>query len=331
MAFVGLEAMRVREIRATLAETGSISETARRCGVSRHTVRRYGLTDPAEIKPASQPAEAPPTLPAASPALPMGKHEQPAAASPALPDPLPQSYAPYEINTPGAWLVISDVHLPYHDRRTIEAAVREARDRRAVGVLLNGDTLDSHEISRHDRDPAASRYVDEIEKGRAFLAWLRDQFPAGRVVWKDGNHEERLDRYILNNAPALFGLEGLDLGSLLGFEALGVEYVTDRRVITLGRLNVVHGHEYQGGAASPVNPARGLYLKARSVALCGHHHQTSEHHARDIRGRAEAAWSTGCACFLSPRYCRLNNWNHGYAVVELSAGGEFSVTNRRLV
>lgn len=261
--------------------------------------------------------------------LPAGKHEQDADVS-GLPSPHPEDYTPHEITAAGRWLVLSDIHAPYHDRATIEAAAREAKRRGVVGVLLNGDTLDSHEVSRHDKDPRAPRYVEEVEIGRQLLAWLRGQFPKAELLLKEGNHEERLEAYIVQRAPALFGLDGLDLPGLLRFDDVGATWVTGRRVIALGKLNVVHGHEFLGGCTSPVSPARGLYLKARSVAMCGHHHQTSEVHSRNIRQRPESAWSLGCACFLHPRYMPLNNWNHGFAIVEVSDDGEFVVENRRV-
>lgn len=298
-------------IRRTLAECGgNVTETARRLGVTRNTVRAHrGDAAPA--------------------AMPMGKHEQP--AGPDMPAAVAAEYAPHVIDRAGWWLVLSDIHAPYHDRTTLELAVGEARRRGAVGVILNGDTLDSHEVSRHDRDPSAPRYVEEVEVVKRLLAWLRGQLPRAELVAKEGNHEERLQRYIVGRAPALFGLEGIDLPSLLKLRDVGCEWVGDRRPVALGKLNVIHGHEYPGGAASPVNPARGLYLKARSVALCGHHHQTSEHHARDIRGQAEAAWSVGCACFLHPAYMPLNNWNLGFALVEVASDGTFRVENRRVL
>jgi hypothetical protein len=298
-------------IRRTLAECGgNVSEAARRLNITRNTVRAHRGDAPA---PAAMPA---------------AKHE---AAGPDMPAAVAAEYTPHAIDRAGWWLILSDIHAPYHDRTTLELAVGEARRRGAVGVLLNGDTLDSHEVSRHDRDPSAPRYVEEVETVKRLLAWLRGQLPRAELVAKEGNHEERLQRYIVGRAPALFGLEGIDLPSLLRFGDVGAAWVSGRRPIALGKLNVIHGHEYPGGAASPVNPARGLYLKARSKALCGHHHQTSEHHARDIRGRAEAAWSVGCACFLHPQYHPLNNWNHGFALVELAADGTFRVENRRVL
>lgn len=249
----------------------------------------------------------------------------------ALPDPVARDTSPVRLDRPGWWLVLSDVHAPYHDRATVELAVAEARKRKAVGVLLNGDFLDSHEVSDHDKDPRAARYVEEVECGKQILTWVRKQLPKADVWLKEGNHEERLTRYVLARAPALFDLEGVSVPELLHCADLGVEWVGDRRVIELGRLNVVHGHEYRGGVSTPVNPARGLYLKARDVTLCGHWHKTSEHHERDIRGRHQAAWSSGCACDLKPRYAPLNSWNLGYTFVHLGADGWFEVNNRRVI
>lgn len=249
---------------------------------------------------------------------------------PKLPRSTPVTFEPFTIDTPGNWLVLSDLHLPYHDESALSLAIATGRRSKVVGVLLNGDTLDSHEISRFDHDPSAPRYREEIECGKKFLACLRYMFPAARIVWKDGNHDERLQTYIMRHAPALFGFPEIQLSALLHCDEYGVEHVGGKRVIRLGKLNVVHGHEYPGGVFSPVNPARGLFLKARSVALCGHSHQTSEHHEPDITGAGMAAWSTGCLCQLHPPYAPLSKWNHGFAVVRVEQDGTFSVRNLRV-
>jgi hypothetical protein len=248
-----------------------------------------------------------------------------------FPDAVEESHEPFKIDREGTWLILNDVHLPYHDRTTIELAVATAKKRNLVGILLNGDILDSHEVSRFDKDPRAPRYKAEIETGKQFFAWLRGQCPSVDVIYKAGNHEDRLDNYIIQRAPALFDLEGVNLEALLHLKEFGIEWVADKRVIELGKLNVVHGHEFPGGCTSPVNPARGLYMRAKSVALCGHHHRTSEHHEKNIRGQAEAAWSIGCACHLNPRYFPINNFNHGFGIVSVESGGLFSVENKRVL
>lgn len=320
MPFAPIEPALIARVRRLIAAGETVTETARRTGLTRDTVRKYRDADAAAGRSGrGVPAELPPA-----------NHEAANHEAAELPAAVAETYEPHRLDAPGPWLVLSDVHAPYHDRPTVELAVAEARRRGAVGVLLDGDLLDSHEVSAHDKDPTAPRYVHEIEVARKLLAYVRGRLPRAQIVLKEGNHEERLSRYVIQRAPALFGLEGIDLPSLLHLADYGVGWVGGRRVVALGKLNVIHGHEYPGGVASPVNPARGLYLKARSVAMAGHHHQTSTHHARDIRGRAEAAWSLGCACYLFPRYCPLNNWNHGFAFVDLAADGSFAVTNLRV-
>lgn len=250
---------------------------------------------------------------------------------PTLPEPLDRGYKPFTVDTPGHWLNLSDVHFPYHDKRTVELAVGQAKKDAVAGVLLNGDILDSHELSRFDKDPTGPRYTSEIGMGVQFLDYLRFHLPKARVVWKDGNHEERLWAYLAGRAPALFGLEALALPNLLNFQRFGVEYVTDRRVIRMGKLHVIHGHEYRPNIQAPVNPARGLFLRSKSVAICGHFHQTSEHHEPTIAGKPQGAWSTGCACQLSPQYAPLNKWNHGFAMIDLASDGDFAVRNHRVI
>lgn len=311
------ESLRAR-IREAYQRTGSTKDAAIECECSEGTVRRYrGATAPQIAQAAPSVAD-----------LPHAKHEAIASAL-GLPDAHRESYEPYKLDTPGNWLILSDIHAPYHDRTTLELAVAEAKRRGVVGVLLNGDTLDSHEISNHDREPSAPRYIDEVETGRKLLAWIRAQFPKARLVLKEGNHEERLSRYIIQRAPALFGLEGVDLPALLKLKDVGAEWVTDKRVMTLGKLCVVHGHEYRGGGG--VMPARWLYLRAKYVSMCGHFHRSSEHGERNIRGTEERSWSLGCACYLYPRYMPLNSWNHGFAMVDVATDGGFSVENKRIL
>jgi predicted phosphodiesterase len=248
-----------------------------------------------------------------------------------LPESINRESQPCPLDQPGWWLVLGDVHLPYHDRQVVEQAVRRAKRNRAVGVLLNGDVLDCHEISRFDKSPDDPRYNGEVAAGRQFLHYLRAQMPRAQIVFKEGNHEERLYSYLFGRAPALFGLDVLTWPSLLHFRQYGVEHVGDRRVVHMGKLNVIHGHEYRPNIQAPVNPARGLFLRAKSVAMCGHFHQTSEHHEPNINGKAQGAWSSGCACGLKPLYMPLNKWNHGFALVHVGQQGDFEIRNLRVL
>ena len=108
---------------------------------------------------------------------------------------------------------------------------------------------------------------------------------------------------------------------------LHVRLIGDKRAIKLNKLNIIHGHEFQGGLSGPVNPARTLFLKARSPTIAGHHHQTSAHTGKDINGKICTCWSMGCLSTLNPRYRPYNSWNLGFAIVDTTGEDDFTVYN----
>ncbi len=247
-----------------------------------------------------------------------------------FPEPIELNYDPFLIDSPGWWGVISDLHLPCHDKRTILEWEAEVKRQDCRGILLNGDVMDMFSVSPYFRIPTKDKLIDEIECGRQFFRWLRSRHPKKRIVFKFGNHDERFIKYIVDRAPLLADMEEFRLHNLLGLQELGIEVVQDKRVVQMGRLNVVHGHEFRGGGG--VNPARWLFLRSVSTAMCGHFHRTSEHHEVGLDRRMHGVWSTGCACFLYPEYDPNNKWNHGYAMVRLhESAGDFEVLNRRIL
>lgn len=253
--------------------------------------------------------------------------------SPTPPRPVEvRPYDPYLIPATGPGLVLSDIHLPFHDHRALELAIRYGKKRGVSWVMLNGDTMDCQGPSRFVKKPDRIPFKREVEIGLEFLEHLRDVFPIIPIVWKDGNHEERLIQYLCSRAEELYGLPQVSWPGLLEFNRLRISYVTDKRRVKAGKLNILHGHEYQSGISAPVNPARGLFLRAKGVAMCGHHHQTSEHHEPTIDGKPIGCWSTGCLCDLRPEYMPLNKWNHGFAVVEFQQqDGDFTVQNLKVM
>lgn len=251
-------------------------------------------------------------------------------STPKLPEPFPRTYEPFQIEE-GLWLHLCDLHIPYHDIFAIEAAIEMGCKRKVDGVFLNGDALDSHELSRFDKDPNKPRYVKEIEAWFQFAEYLRYKFPKAQIVYKIGNHEERLDSYLMQRAPALLGLEEVQLSKIMKLENYGIEFVGDKRVVRFGKLNAIHGHEYKPNIMAPVNPARGLFLRTKGLAACGHFHQTSEHHEPTITGKPQGCWSVGCLCQLNPQYMPLNKWNHGFALIDNLGYGNFHIENYRVM
>lgn len=242
-------------------------------------------------------------------------------------------WKPYTVSLAGndRTLVLCDLHLPYHDRNAIEIAVREGKRRKVNRIILNGDTLDFYQLSRFSRDPRLRNFAGEIELGKQLIESLREQFPDAEIIWKDGNHEERYQHYLESKAQELIGVAEFRFEVLMDFFNLGVVYVNDKRPMHLGHNIIVHGHEFGIQIFSPVNPARGLYLKAKHNAVCGHHHITSEHSARALDNKQIVCWSIACLCGLNPIYRPINDWGHGFGFQETTTGGKFDFDNLKIL
>lgn len=226
-------------------------------------------------------------------------------------------------------LVMADLHIPYHDVEAITAAIEYGKKMDINGILINGDGIDHYSLSRFVKDPRLRRFDQEIESVKQFLAVLNKEFGC-KIFWKRGNHEMRYDIYMRVKAPELLGVASFEFDNIMGFHEFNCEYITDDRVVKIGKLPVVHGHEFQSKATSQVNPARGLFLKANKSAMVSHSHRASNHTETDIEGKLITTWSTGCLCGLAPDYARINKWTHGVAVVIVDDDGAYSVHNKRI-
>lgn len=92
----------------------------------------------------------------------------------------------------GTWIVLNDIHFPYHDEKALKTALMYAKERNVDGILLNGDLCDFYSISSHAKRWDGVDLVGEIEMAQEFFAGLVDQFPNVKIIWKLGNHENRL-------------------------------------------------------------------------------------------------------------------------------------------
>lgn len=241
-----------------------------------------------------------------------------------------ENWSLYEMKGPMRVLRMSDLHIPYHAKDAIEIAIRYGKDNGADTILLSGDVFDFYAISRWEKDPRKRNLGAEIESGRRFLGYLRSEFPDADIIFKEGNHEERWESYLRSKAPELLGLEEFSWQGVYRLNDHGIDHVGDRRPIKLGKLMDIHGHEYRFNISNPVNPARGLFLRGKVHAICGHFHQSSQHSEKRLDNHVISTWSTGCLCDLHPDYAPINNWNHGFVFAEIGQNGEFSVRNLRI-
>jgi predicted phosphodiesterase len=245
---------------------------------------------------------------------------------------LPQSeevvWEPYVLDAKRVF-IMSDIHIPYHSIDALSAAIEFAEKEKPDAILLNGDTIDFFQLSRFSKDPKKRSVAHELETFRKFFHVIKQTFPNTKIHYKLGNHCERYEHFLWMKAGELEGVEEFKFENILRARAEGIEVISDKRIIKLGALNVLHGHEFGGSIFSPVNIARGLFLRGKVSAMQGHNHQTSEHTESNMNREIITTYSVGCLCELHPAYLPINKWNHGFAMVDIH-GQDFHVRNYRI-
>lgn len=228
-------------------------------------------------------------------------------------------------------LIMSDIHIPFHDKKALEIALNHAAKYPLDIIMLLGDIADCFELSSFDREPDLIRFKDEVAMIIEFLRELKRLFPKTKIYYKFGNHEKRFDAYMQKKAPELFGLEGLRLDTIFKLAEIGINYIPEDKIVDLNGLILLHGHEYKNAITSPANPARTLFLRTKAISLCGHYHQESDHSEPTVNGEVIATWSIGCLCQLHPKYMPLNKWTQGFALYFQEPDGFWRIENKKII
>lgn len=243
-----------------------------------------------------------------------------------LPDSEETTFKPYILKGVKKLAVFNDIHVPYHSIEALTAAIEYTSD--CDALLINGDLIDFYGLSRFMKDPRKRSVAHELKATNDLLDVLQKKYK--KIFYKLGNHCIRFEHYLMMKAPELLGIAAIELPELLKCKERGIEVIKDKTIIKANGLNIIHGHEFGGSVFSPVNIARGLFLKGKTSAMQGHNHQTSEHTEPNMNGDITTTWSIGCLSELHPEYLPINKWNWGFATVDLSVPNEFRVDNKRI-
>ena len=212
----------------------------------------------------------------------------------------------------GKVFVASDLHFPYQDNKAIECFLKEVEDKKPDMVVLNGDLLDFYRLSRFTKDPSGKDPAEEIEMCREFLHRLRSITDVP-IYYTIGNHETRLEKYILDQAPMI---------ACLMDNVFQVIKTEDIGVIGCSRFtindNFVFEHGTRLGSKTGLSAIKELEAHYLSGAT-GHTHRLARYSTRKA-GRRFIWLETGCLCDLSPEYMIDPHWEQGFGIVEFKSG-----------
>jgi predicted phosphodiesterase len=242
-----------------------------------------------------------------------------------IPSALKKGSKTYELSQ-ATWIVLNDIHFPYHDEEALKTALMYAKERNVDGILLNGDLCDFYSISTHAKRWDGVDLVGEIEMVQEFFAGLVDQFPNVKIIWKLGNHENRLFRNLNKNAPYIAGLLSMNFGMNMGIEQFflteqfGVKVIHDQTIIDANGLLVLHGHEYGIGG---VNPSRKMAQELKTSAIQGHLHRSESYNIKNGLGQDIMCATMGCLCNLNADYYGKAKlvWVHGFGMLDVTDSG----------
>lgn len=225
-----------------------------------------------------------------------------------------------------AWLVISDVHAPYHDTNAFDAVCSFAKDFDFDGCVINGDFMDFFPISSHNKGSLAllqgKSMKKEYDAGRKLLKQLRSAID-GDIHYIDGNHENRLDRWLALADNAVWKDE-LTLENGLRFEEFGIKHAGKYpdAFVRLGHLYVTHG------TAGGDTPAKKHLMDYKVNILTGHLHTPQIYYGATF-GHPIASFVSGHLMDETSdaaKYMKaVNRWCKGFSIVYVRPNGEFNV------
>ena len=208
-------------------------------------------------------------------------------------------------------IIINDTQRPFQDKKTLAAVERFWNDFAPDLEVYNGDIIDLYTLSVFDKNPSRRFTLkDELDDTRGWLEERATANPDARRVFIEGNHEDRLRRWLWRNAE-LAGLAELNVEGLLGLADVGAEHLPYMSVLDFLGFRIEHGFKTSASKAFPTAVARWMALATSSSGLCGHTHRFGIYSWTDSRN-SHSYIENGCLCMTNLEYAPFPNWQHAF-------------------
>ncbi len=220
-------------------------------------------------------------------------------------------------------LLISDVHVPYHDKKAFDLVIKVGKALKVDRVVVGGDFIDNYSVSSHDKDPNRALKLDvEVKEAIKELKRIKE-IGAHTNVFLGGNHESRLERYLMQKAPELFNI--ISTEKILQLKELGFEYVPYKKIHEIGKLAITHDL----GKAGRTAHLKALDDYQGNIAIF-HTHRLGYAVEGDVKGNKHLGVMLGwLGDFDSVDYkiraMANREWAHGFGIAYLEPSGVIHV------
>lgn len=216
-----------------------------------------------------------------------------------------------------AIVLISDLQVPYHDKRAVANVAKFIKAFKPDEVASVGDEMDFQTISRWSKGTPLE-YERTIARDRDATVQVLEQLRVDHVI--RSNHTDRLFNTVMMRAPGLLSLPELELPNFLRFPDLGITYHRDPYELAPGWL-LMHGDEgniSQNGGQTALNLAKRVGMSV----VCGHTHRMGLlHHSQGVRGRnIHTVWGMEVGNLMDAKkasYLKggISNWHQGIGIL----------------
>lgn len=176
-------------------------------------------------------------------------------------------------------VVLSDMQIPYHDKKAVEAVIKFVKDYQPDRLLCVGDEADSPEPSRWSKG-SAGEFAGTLQAGLDTTADVMKRFKEALgdkpFDVMRSNHGDRIQHYVNRYAPALASLRDIEYSKLLRYRENEITYHDKIYSFAPGWV-MAHGDE--GNLVKTAGgTALSLARKVGASVVCGHTHRLGIQH-----------------------------------------------------
>ena len=228
-------------------------------------------------------------------------------------------------------LVLPDMHVPFHDRKTLKAIEKYMATEKWDYLIYLGDFLDYFCISKYNEGKPGiiegKTIIGELEEGievlERHLSIVRKKNPNVKVYYLEGNHEARAYDFT-KRFPHLRGI--IEPETVLKFKKKGIKYIrswSHGDVLSIGKANFVHGNYIN------LHHAKKMVEAYEDNIFYGHTHDCNSFNKTSKgNGKTKVGQSLGCLC-LYPKevdytHGWASNWQQAFGVFYFLPDGHFN-------
>lgn len=206
-------------------------------------------------------------------------------------------------------LIFGDVHIPFQDDRAVNIMLKIHQHCRPETVIINGDLLDFSELSHFTRDKLADKPIEEsIEEACVLIKKLQRY---STVIYHVGNHEARLQKYLLSNAPEVEHLLKFDklINNELDTSIKIVENIGRDTMAKYFDNKLLIGH-FNKALKNSAYTAKALVEQYKMNIVQGHTHRLGMYYTTGAK-ETFIGIEGGCLCNIMPNYVSRPDWQNG--------------------